>query len=88
MTEIEERTLKEAEYIIKTKQTIRQASNHFAISKSTLHNDLKLRLPRLNKNLYKRVQKILQEHFDEKHIRGGQATKLKLMNAKKNKLYS
>ena len=85
MTEIEERTLKEAEYIIETKQTIRQAAIHFSISKSTLHNDLKIRLPKINKNLFKRVQIILQEHFEIKHIRGGQATKLKLMNMKKNK---
>ena len=53
MTEIEERTLKEAEYIIETKQTIRQAAIHFSISKSTLHNDLKIRLPKFNKNLFR-----------------------------------
>ena len=79
MTEIEERTLKEAEHIVATKQTIRQSAKAFGVSKSTLHNDLKKRLPHLDKKLFLKVKKILDFNFEEKHIRGGQATKNKLL---------
>ena len=41
---INERVLKEADYILKTKDTIRQLANIFCISKSTVHKDLKERL--------------------------------------------
>lgn len=77
MSSIELRTIKEAEYIILTKHTIRQTAKKFNISKSTVHNDLKFRLPKIDKNLHLKVQSILQEHFEEKHIKGGQATKHK-----------
>lgn len=34
---ISERVIKEAEYIIETKSTVRTAATHFSISKSTVH---------------------------------------------------
>ncbi len=85
MSYIDDRTIKEAEFIVKTKFTIRKSAEYFGVSKSTLHNDLKFRLPKLNSKLYVKVQKILKQHFDEKHIKGGQATKQKnaLLKAKK-----
>ena len=85
MSKIEKRTIEEAEYIVLTKKTIRKACEHFGISKSTLHNDLKYRLPKINKKLYLQVQKILDEHFEEKHIRGGEATKNKMFLLKLSK---
>lgn len=85
MSKIEERTIEEARFIVLTKNTIRKASEHYGVSKSTLHNDLKYRLPKINKTLYLKVQKILNQHFEEKHIRGGQATKNKLLLLKISK---
>ena len=87
MSYIEERTVKEAKYILKTKFKIRQAAQIFNVSKSTLHNYLKQKFPKLNPRLYAKVQKILQEHFEEKHIKGGQATKEKnaILQKLKNK---
>lgn len=85
MSEIELRTIKEAEYIILTQSTIRQTANKMGVSKSTVHNDLKYRLPQINRKLYVSIQKILQIHFEEKHIKGGLATKQKLL-IKKQKL--
>ncbi len=86
MSAIELRTVKEAEYIILTKKTIRQTAEYFNVSKSTVHNDLKNRLPRINLKLFKKVQKILKIHFDEKHLKGGEATKQKFTLKKQKKI--
>ena len=49
---INERVLKEADYILKTKDTIRQLANIFCISKSTVHKDLKERLKHIDYEKY------------------------------------
>ena len=82
MSELEKRTIDEAEYIISTQRTVRQAAEHFNISKSTLHSDLKNRLPKINFELYIEVDKILKTHFEQKHLRGGNATKLNWQRAR------
>ena len=74
---ITERVLKEAEYILKTNQTVRQLAQVFKISKSTVHKDLHERLKEINPSLFEEVDKILQYHIDVRHIRGGQSTKQK-----------
>ena len=74
---IEERACDLAVYIIETGATVRSAAKHFHISKSTVHKDLLLRLPRCNQNLYKKVRIIMDHNKAQRHIRGGMATKLK-----------
>lgn len=83
-TLIKERIYKEAQYIIKTNQTLRELTKVFNISKSTIHKDLKDRLKLLDLSLYKEVQKIFQNHIKTRHIKGGEATKKKY---KKNLLF-
>ena len=77
MDKIEKRVLKEAEYMLKTKQTIRELSKIFNVSKSTVHKDLHERLIKIDKNLSEKVDKILKYHIDIRHIRGGESTKRK-----------
>lgn len=84
MLDFEKRTLEEAQYIVKTQKTVRESAKHFNVSKSTLHSDLKNRLPKINYELYLKVEKILQFHFEQKHLRGGKATKIKWENLKRN----
>ena len=74
---IEERTLELAKHISQTGETIRQTAKVFCLSKSTVHNDLSKRLKFLDPILFEEVEKILNQHFAEKHIRGGQSTKIK-----------
>ena len=74
---ISERVVKEAEYIIETKSTVRAAALHFNISKSTVHKDVAERLEAIDKQLYKEVRKVLNLNLSERHIRGGLATKNK-----------
>jgi len=76
------RVLKEAEYIINTKDTIRDIAKVFNVSKSTVHKDLKERLFDIDEYLYNEVSTILKYHLDIRHIRGGNATKCKFLNKK------
>ena len=74
---LEERACELAVYMIETGATVRAAANHFHISKSTVHKDLSQRLPKYNLVLYTKVRKILDRNKQERHIRGGMATKKK-----------
>lgn len=67
----------EAYYIIETKKTIREAAKDLDISKSQLHRDLSEKLKDIDNNLYLEIKSIFLEHNKNKHINGGQATKLK-----------
>ncbi len=74
---IEERVYEIAEYILKTKCTVRTAARKFEVSKSTVHKDCVQRLPELNPALAEEVRTVLDVNKAERHIRGGQATKVK-----------
>lgn len=76
---IEERILSIAEYTISNNSTVRSTAKKFGISKSTVHKDLRERLPMLNADLSKDVNKILDFNKSERHIRGGMATKKKYL---------
>jgi len=52
----------------------------YGVGKSTVHNEVSNKLQSINKRLYKKVQKILAKNFKEKHIRGGESTRLKYLN--------
>jgi putative DeoR family transcriptional regulator (stage III sporulation protein D) len=74
---IRRRVLEVGTYILNTKATVRQAAEVFAVSKSTIHKDLTERLPRINRDLTRRVKRILENNKAERHIRGGEATRRK-----------
>ena len=69
-------------YIIDNNSTIRKCAETFGISKSTVHNDLSRKLKRTNKFLYYQVYKVLNKNLEERHLRGGLATKLKYSKLK------
>ena len=78
MTEdIDKRACELAVYMIETNATVRQTAHKFGISKSTVHKDLQNRLPYCNSSLYTQVRVILDRNKEERHIRGGMATKRK-----------
>ena len=74
---IEDRVIELANYIIDNNATVRSAAKEFHISKSTVHKDVTSRLPLLNRELYKKVLDILKTNKEQRHIRGGIATKEK-----------
>ena len=74
---IEKRACDLAVYIIETGATVRAAARHFGISKSTVHKDLTQRLKQYNYALYLQVRQILEVNKQQRHIRGGMATRKK-----------
>jgi putative DeoR family transcriptional regulator (stage III sporulation protein D) len=74
---IEERALELGSFIIENKTTVRAAAQTFGISKSTVHKDVTERLKKLNPSMAKQVKRILEENKAERHIRGGEATRIK-----------
>ena len=71
------RIVDEANYIAETGATVRKAAKFFHFSKSTVHKDVTERLKSIDKELYKKVKKVLDKNLAERHIRGGEATRKK-----------
>ena len=71
------------EYIIDNKATVRSTAKVYGISKSTVHQDVTVRLAKVDPHLAKSVKAVLQKNKDERHIRGGLATKLKYQSSLK-----
>ena len=74
---IKERTIKIGRYIVETRKTVRTIAKEFGVSKSTVHKDLTERLPEINAELANEVKDILEYHKSIRHLRGGEATKVK-----------
>lgn len=74
---IEKRACELAVYMIETGATVRAAARHFGISKSTVHKDITWRLKQCNYALYTQARAVLDLNKQERHIRGGMATKRK-----------
>lgn len=73
--EIINRVIKVADYVIKTNDTIRNTATIFEVSKSTIHKDLKERLISIDIDRYNKIKKIMLKHLEERHIKGGEATR-------------
>ncbi len=74
---IDERSKVFGTYMIENHATIRSTAKQYGFSKSTVHTDLRFRLPKVDYDLYLRVQTILIKNGLEKHLRGGESTRLK-----------
>ncbi|MBO4251387.1 MAG: sporulation transcriptional regulator SpoIIID [Clostridia bacterium] len=83
--ELIERTLKEARYIAETGATVRDTAKVFHYSKSTVHKDATERLYFIDKALYFKVKKVLKTNLEERHIRGGLATREKYLKVKRER---
>ncbi len=76
----EERAVELGRYIAETNSTVRATGKKFGVSKSTVHTDVTVRLRKINPALYNEVRRVLQKNKEERHIRGGIATKEKYLN--------
>ena len=65
------------DYLVEHQATVRSAAQVFGISKSTVHKDVTDTLRRVNTPLYDEVQSLLNKNKQERHLRGGEATRLK-----------
>ena len=81
---LDERIIAEGQYIVETSGTVRSTAKKFGVSKSTVHKDLAVKLYYINERLYNEVKKLLGDNLSVRHIRGGNATKIKYQNIKKS----
>ncbi len=65
------------EYLVEHQTTVRGAAAVFAISKSTVHKDVSENLRHEDPALYEEVRKLLDKNREERHLRGGEATRKK-----------
>ena len=72
-------------FVSDTGATVRAAALRFGVSKSTVHKDLTWRLKMQNPILYQQVQSVLRINKEERHKRGGNATRLKYLAAKQDR---
>lgn len=68
-----------AEYVVESNCTVRACAARFGVSKSTVHKDLSYKLKTVNKNLYLSVKRVLEQNKSERHLRGGEATRIKYL---------
>ena len=64
-------------YMIEHNATVRQTAQKFGISKSTVHKDVTETLKHLNPSLHVKVRSVLEINKQERHLRGGEATRRK-----------
>lgn len=77
-----QRCIKAARLIAEEGLTIRQAAERLEaegifVSKSIVHKDVTERLQHMDKDLFFKVRDVLKKNLDERHIRGGEATRRK-----------
>ncbi len=82
MDPISDRVLMLAAYIAASGATVRDAAKRFGVSKSTVHKDMTERLRNVDRALYLRVRRVLDCNREQRHIRGGLATREKYRNLK------
>ena len=81
--DIRDRVIESAEFIAATGATVRCCAAKFGVSKSTVHKDMRARLPLIDRALAEKVAKVLDINLAERHIRGGMATKQKYSHTEK-----
>lgn len=80
--EVRLRVMQAAEHILETGATVRACAAKFSVSKTTIHKDMRGRLPVLDKDLCLRVDAVLRKNLQERHIRGGESTRRKFLKEK------
>ena len=78
--QIRRRCVRLGELLLETEVTVRALAKATGYSKSTVHKDLTERLPHVDASLAEDVAKILAYHKSIRHLRGGEATRIKWMN--------
>ncbi len=81
-TDLGERAVRLGQYILETGCTVRACAYRYKISKSTVHKDVSVRLKKIDSALYASVRQVLDKNRNERHIRGGESTRLKYLAEK------
>jgi putative DeoR family transcriptional regulator (stage III sporulation protein D) len=84
--QIRQRVLKTADIFLSDRSTVREVAKKVDCSKSTVHKDLTERLPELSQSIYLEVKQLLEYNKSIRHLRGGEATRRRFLEANKAKL--
>ena len=76
-TEYSDRSVSLARYMIENRCTVRDAAAWFGVSKSTVHKDVTEKLAQTSPALFREVKQLLETNKAERHLRGGEATRIK-----------
>ena len=66
-----------AHYMLDHRATVRQAAKAHGLSKSAVHKEMVSRLPRVDARLGREVAALLKYNKAVRHLRGGEATRLR-----------
>lgn len=66
-----------AQYMLDHRATVRQAAKVHGLSKSSVHKDMICRLPQIDARLARKVAALLKYNKAVRHLRGGEATRLR-----------
>ena len=72
-------------YIVENRATVRQTTARYGISKSTVHKDVTETLRHVNHALFEEVAGVLEQNKNERHLRGGEATRQRHLTAGRQK---
>ncbi|MCK9187322.1 MAG: sporulation transcriptional regulator SpoIIID [Candidatus Colwellbacteria bacterium] len=75
--EMFERIFEHACLVIDEGMTVREIAEKTHWSKTTVDMDVTIRLEKLDAGIAKEVRKVLDCHFEQKHMKGAQATREK-----------
>lgn len=64
-----------AQYMLENRATVRQAAAVFHLSKSSVHKDMCVHLPKIDTRLGREVAALLKYNKAVRHLRGGEATR-------------
>lgn len=73
---VKNRVLEMANIILTKNSTVRDVAKEIGYSKSTVHKDLREKLPLIDNELYDKVCNLLDYNKKTRHIRGGESTKI------------
>lgn len=74
-----DRILEISSYILETGATVRACAEKFKVSKTTVHKDMRERLPKINPERARQVSRVLDANRADRHLRGGEATRKKYL---------
>lgn len=75
--EVRLRVERAASIILERGATVRACAMCLGVSKTTIHKDMRMRLPLLDRSLSDCVDAVLRRNLAERHLRGGEATRMK-----------
>ncbi|MDE7106044.1 MAG: sporulation transcriptional regulator SpoIIID [Anaeroplasmataceae bacterium] len=77
MLEHKSRVLEMAYLMLEGRRTVREVAKIIGYSKSTVHFDLTTKLEKIDPLLYEEVKELLDYNKKIRHLRGGEATRMK-----------